>query len=125
MERPSLKLQIALSLLIGVIVLRVLEIVISAVGGFLSQVQPGALPLIAVHITLGFIFLPLLLWRSTTGYVGAIVVGILAVFGWGGAAAIEIGAGNLPVEFLIAYVPGVIIGLLLIVYAYLAWREGA
>jgi hypothetical protein len=121
-EKPSSNFQIAVSLLVGIIVLRLLEIsVITA--PFRGQLEVGAISLVALFTTLAFIFLPLLWWQHTAGYIGTLLVGVLNVIGLLGAAIIEVGGGTMPVEMLFYIVPGIIISLLLILYAYLAWRE--
>lgn len=118
MEATSWNQQAALASLVAVIV--------GFVAGLLivdfSALNPAAGPTVALTIVLGGFFLPFLYWRSTMGYVGAVIVGFLALMNQGFAIA-DVAAGNLPGEIYINIVPELIFALLLIGTSVLAWRE--
>ncbi|MFQ5998247.1 MAG: hypothetical protein ACE5KO_02980 [Candidatus Bathyarchaeia archaeon] len=116
-ERPSSKLQVALSSLVGIIVLFILALAF-------ADLPLIAASFIGVAVFLGFVFLPLLWWRNKSGYIGAIGVGILSLvnllFGVG-----DIATGVAPVVGLVSIIPGIVVAIVLVAFTAAAWREKA
>ena len=84
---------------------------------------PGAPYGAALFAVLGAFFLPFLWWRTTVGYVGAVIVGIIGLVGQTGAAATMAAAGALSRDLYLIIIPHLVFALLLIGSSLLAWRE--
>ncbi len=78
MEKPSWSIQIAVSSLVGLILLKGVML-----GSLWAQVQPHPPaevgPFIAASLSLAIVSLPLVWWRNKTGYIISIIVGVLGL----------------------------------------------
>lgn len=125
MEKPSSRLQVAFSMLVGLIVIYILATAFLMSG--LATPPIGLIAAIstqAVILVLAFIFLPLLWWRNKVGYIGAMVVGISATIN----ALIALSdalAGATPGEGLLVIMPWLVISVVLIASSAATWREKA
>ena len=102
------------------------KLVYLLIPGFTSL--PGESPATPFAVGFDFLlaafFLPFLWWRTTVGYVGAVIVGILALGGQTLSLIAVSAAGALAGELYIIIIPQFVFALLLIGSSVLAWREG-
>ena len=82
MEKPSSILQMAISSLIGLIVLNCVML-----GALFAQVPPNPPgrfgPYIGATLSLAVLTLPLIFWRNRIGYISSIVVGLMCLMSLG------------------------------------------
>jgi len=82
MEKPSWSIQIAISSLAGLILLKAVLL-----GSLWAQVQPHPEarlgPFIAASLSLAIVSIPLVWWRSKIGYTTSIIVGLLGLISFG------------------------------------------
>ena len=82
MEKPSTEIQLALSSLGGLIILESVLL-----GSLWAQIQPHPParvgPFIAASLCLAVVSLPLFWWRNKTGYITAMLVGLLGLVSFG------------------------------------------
>ncbi len=124
MEALSWKQQLAVASFVAVLASLVMRFLIP--GFFSTPGLASEAPFnVGLVFVLGAFFLPLLWWRTTVGYVGAIILGILGL-GAATTEAIEFAdAGALSGELLYTIIiPTYVFALLLIGSSVLAWREG-
>jgi len=119
MEKPSSILQMAISSLIGLIVLNCVML-----GALFAQVPPNPPgrfgPYIGATLSLAVLSLPLIFWRNRIGYISSIIVGLMCLMSLGPHKFfIDQAANSLsPVIIL-----GSILSLILIISSIMAWRE--
>lgn len=123
MEAPSWKQQLAVASLVALIAATVARYLIP---GFFST--PGLVPeaafRVSLFLTLYAFVLPLLWWRTTAGYVGAMIMGILSLVGQTAAVLAVAAAGALSTDYFgTLVIPTYILALLLLFGSALAWRE--
>ncbi len=118
MEKRSSYMQTALAswggLLFGTVAL-LLVVDLSATNAVVG-------PLFALMVTLTTLVIPLLYWRNTVGYLGAVVVAVLALMAQS-FALLEILNDNLAVENLLALGPGMFFAVVALVATGGAWAK--
>lgn len=85
-----------------------------------SGLEPGAPFVTDLLLVLGVFFLPFLWWRTAIGYVLAVILGILTIYGQ--AVATQV-LSEWRVESYYIIIPHFVFALLLIGSSVLAWRE--
>ena len=82
MEKPGWSIQIAVSSLAGLIILKGVLL-----GALWAQVQPHPParvgPFIAASLSLAVLSIPLVWWRNKIGYTTSIIVGLLGLISFG------------------------------------------
>ena len=120
MEAPSWKQQLAVASLVAIFAGFVVRLLIP--GYFTAAGLPAAAPFgVASFAVYAAFFLPFLWWRSPIGYIGAVIVGIIALVGQLAQAGPLVEAA---VESYIVIIPHIVFALLLIGASVLAWRDG-
>ena len=118
MEKPSSDIQIAVSSLAGLIILKSVLL-----GSLWAQVQPHPParvgPFIAASLSLAIVSIPLVWWRSKIGYTTAIIVGLLGLVSFGPHKFFAESANQL----FPAIVVGTVLSVALIISAIASWRK--
>jgi hypothetical protein len=118
MERPSSDIQIAISSLAGLIILKSVLL-----GSLWAQVQPHPParvgPFIATSLCLAVVTIPLFWWRNKIGYITAIIVGLLGLVSFGPHKFFtESGSQIFP-----AIIIGTVLSVVLIIASIISWRK--
>ena len=117
MEAPRWKHQLAVASFVAILAGFVVRLLIP---DFFSDLPPAAPFGVASFAVYSAFFLPFLWWRTTIGYVGGVVLGVIGL-----VQVLLIGAMVASaVETYIIIIPQVVFALLLIGASVLAWREG-
>ena len=122
MEAPSWKHQLAVASLVFIVAMTFARYLIPgffSTPGLASEASFG----VAFIVALDAFFLALLWWRTTVGYVGALVMGSISFAGDTAAIIAIAGEGALTVGIGVVIIPTFVISLLLIGSSVLAWRE--
>ena len=122
MEAPSWKHPLAVASLVYIIATSFARFLIPgffSTPGLVSEASFG----VAFLVALDAFFLPLLWWRTTAGYVGAVVMGIIAFVGNAAAVTAIAAEGALSLGIGLVIIPSFVFSLLLIGASVLAWRE--
>ena len=119
LEAPSWKHQLALASFLGLLASFVVRLLIPV---YLEAIGPTLQFFIALGVVVMSFFLPFLWWRTTNGYINAVIAGIIGVATSVGGL-IRVPAGELPVESYLILIPALLFSLLLIGSSVLAWRE--
>ena len=121
MEKPSSIIQVAISSLLGLIVLNCVML-----GALFAQVAPNPPgkfgPYIGATIALAVLSLPLVYWRNKIGYICSTIVGLMCLMSLGPQKFFIEKTANLLSPVIIL---GSILSVVLIIYSIMAWREKA
>lgn len=118
MEKRSSYMQAALASLAGLVVGTVALLLVTDLAGVNAVVGP----LFALTVTLTAIVIPLLYWRNTVGYIGALVVAVLTLITQS-FVLLEVLDGNLASETLVALGPGMFFAVLALFAIGGAWAK--
>ena len=118
MEERSWSIQIAVSSLAGLIVLKGVLL-----GSLWAQVQPHPParvgPFIAASLSLAVVSIPLVWWRNKIGYITSVIVGILGLVSFGPHKFFAESAG----QIFPAIVIGTVFSVVLIITTISSWRK--
>jgi hypothetical protein len=118
MEKPSWSIQIAVSSLAGLILLKCVLL-----GSLWAQVQPHPParvgPFIASSLSLAVLSIPLVWWRNKIGYIISIIVGLLGLVSFGPHKFFSESAG----QIFPAIVVGTVLSVALIISSVASWRK--
>ena len=121
MERPSSIMQVAISSLLGLIVLNCVML-----GALFAQVAPNPPgkfgPYIGATIALAVLSLPLVYWRNKIGYICSTIVGLMCLMSLGPQKFFIEKTANLLSPVIIL---GSTLSVVIIIYSIMAWREKA
>ena len=120
MEKPSWSIQIAVSSLAGLILLKAVLL-----GSLWAQVQPHPParvgPFIAASLSLAIVSIPLVWWRSKIGYTTSIIVGLIGLVSFGPQKFFtEPLSAN---QVFPAIIVGTVLSVVLIISAIASWRK--
>jgi hypothetical protein len=118
MEERSWSIQIAVSSLAGLIVLKGLLL-----GSLWAQVQPHPParvgPFIAASLSLAVVSIPLVWWRNKVGYITSVIVGIFGLVSFGPHKFFAESAG----QIFPAIIIGTVFSVVLIITTISSWRK--
>ena len=118
MEKPSWSIQIAVSSLAGLILLKGVLL-----GSLWAQVQPHPParvgPFIAASLSLAVLSIPLVWWRNKVGYTISVIVGLLGLVSFGPH---KFFAGSAS-QIFPAIILGTVISVSLIISSIASWRK--
>lgn len=118
MEKPSSDIQIAVSSLAGLIILKSVLL-----GSLWAQVQPHPParvgPFIATSLSLAVVSIPLFWWRNKIGYITSIIVGLLGLLSFGPHKFFTESAG----QIFPAIIIGTVLSVVLIITSITSWRK--
>ena len=118
MEKPSSDIQIAVSSLAGLIILKSVLL-----GSLWAQVQPHPParvgPFIATSLSLAVVSMPLFWWRNKIGYITSIIVGLLGLVSFGPHKFFSESVD----QIFPAIVIGTILSVVLIITSITSWRK--
>ena len=119
MEKPGWSIQIAVSSLAGLILLKAVLL-----GSLWAQVQPHPParvgPFIAASLSLAVASIPLVWWRSKLGYCISIIVGLLGLVSFGPHKFFTETAN----QIFPAIIVGTVLSVALIISSVASWRIG-
>ena len=119
MEKPSSITQVAISSLLGLIVLNCVML-----GALFAQVAPNPPgrfgPYIGATIALAVLSLPLVYWRNKIGYICSVIDGFMCLMSLGPQKFFIEPTAKLLSPVIIL---GTILSIVIIIYSILAWRE--
>jgi hypothetical protein len=121
MEEPTRNMQLALATLAGLVV-GTIGATYYSVSLSPELVPASAGPMNALFLGLAFLSGGLLWWRHSYGYAVGLLTGVVFLVIMGFTLA-GVGAGDIPAEWLVLIIPGIIIALVFLAATYLAWRE--
>ena len=117
MEKPNWSIQITVSSLAGLILLKAVLL-----GSLWAQVQPHPParvgPFIAASLSLAVVSIPLVWWRSKVGYTTSIIVGLLGLVSFGPHKFISESAN----QIFPAIIVGTVFSVVLIIASIAIWR---
>ena len=118
MEKPSSDIQIAVSSLAGLIILKSVLL-----GSLWAQVQPHPParvgPFIAASLSLAVLSIPLVWWHNKIGYTISIIVGLLGLISFGPHKFFSESAD----QIFPAIVIGTVLSVVLIITSITSWRK--
>ena len=118
MEKPSWNIQMAVSALAGLILLKSVLL-----GSLWAQVQPHPParvgPFIAASLSLAIVSIPLVWWRSRVGYTTSIIVGLLGLVSFGPHKFFTESAN----QIFPAIIVGTVFSVVLIISSIASWRK--
>jgi hypothetical protein len=118
MEKPSWNIQMAVSALAGLILLKSVLL-----GSLWAQVQPHPParvgPFIAASLSLAIVSIPLVWWRSRIGYTTSIIVGLLGLVSFGPHKFFTESAN----QIFPAIIVGTVFSVVLIISSVASWRK--
>ena len=118
MEKPSWNIQIAISALTGIIILKAVLL-----GALWSQVQPhppaGVGPFIAASLGFSVLSVSLVWWRNKVGFITSIIVGLLGLVSFG-PHKIFLGSAG---QIFPAVILGTVLSAALIIGSVASWRK--
>jgi hypothetical protein len=117
MDKPSWSIQIAISSLAGLILLKAVLL-----GSLWAQVQPHPParvgPFIAASLSLAVASIPLVWWRNKIGYTTSIITGLLGLMSFGPHKFFSESADKI----FPAIVAGTVLSVVLIISSLVSWR---
>ena len=117
MEKPGWSIQIAVSSLAGLIILKGVLL-----GALWAQVQPHPParvgPFIAASLSLAVLSIPLVWWRNKIGYIISIIVGLLGLVSFGPHKFFSESAD----QIFPAIIVGTVLSVVLIISSLASWR---
>ena len=117
MEKPSWNIQMAVSALAGLILLKAVLL-----GSLWAQVQPHPParvgPFIAASLSLAIASIPLVWWRNKIGYTSSILVGLLGLISFGPHKFFSESAD----QIFPAIIVGTVLSVVLIISSLASWR---
>ena len=117
MEKPSWSIQIAISSLAGLILLKAVLL-----GSLWAQVQPHPParvgPFIAASLSLTVVSIPLVWWRNKMGYTTSIILGLLGLISFGPHKFFSESAD----QIFPAIIVGTVLSMVLIIFSLTSWR---
>jgi hypothetical protein len=118
MEKPSSDIQIAVSSLAGLIILKSVLL-----GSLWAQIQPHPParvgPFIATSLSLAVVSIPLFWWRNKIGYVTSMITGLLGIVSFGPHKFFAESA----VQIFPAIIIGTVLSVGLIITSVTSWRK--
>ena len=118
MEKPIWSIQIAISSLAGLILLKAVLL-----GSLWAQVQPHPParvgPFIAASLSLAVLSIPLVWWRNKIGYTISIMVGLLGLISFGPHKFFAVSAS----QIFPAIIVGTVLSVSLIISSISSWRK--
>ncbi len=119
MEKPSWSIQIAVSSLAGLILLKAVLL-----GSLWSQVQPHPPakvgPFIAASLSLAVVSIPLVWWRNKIGYTTSIIVGLLGLVSF---SPLKFFYDESAGQVIPAIIVGTVLSVALIISSVASWRK--
>jgi hypothetical protein len=118
MEKPNWSIQITVSSLAGLILLKAVLL-----GSLWAQIQPHPParvgPFIAASLSLAIVSIPLVWWRNKIGYTTSIMVGLLGLISFGPHKFFTESAN----QIFPAIIVGTVLSVVLIIGSIANWRK--